>query len=153
MRVRSSGLKTARACVLALLLIVSVTRFVEARFNHGNGASPQVFTGMGDPLPGIARNQADLKNFSNGLLNFKEVETLNDARATNGPPGGLGPVFNNVACAACHDHPTSGGGGLFLRDIRVRNAGDGAPPVPLFAVDNMRCWGATEQKIHVTRRF
>jgi hypothetical protein len=41
-----------------------------ARYNSG-------LHRMGDPLPGIAHNPADRAIFSNGQLNFKEVETLN----------------------------------------------------------------------------
>jgi CxxC motif-containing protein (DUF1111 family) len=104
-------------------------------FNHGTVVP--IFTGMGDPLPGVANNRGDLTIFSNGQLNFKEIDTLNSADASSGPNGQLGPLFNNVSCAACHDHPASGGGGLFIREIRVRNRGDGAPPVQIFAVDNM----------------
>ena len=92
---------------------------------------------MGDPLPGLANSPEDLTSFSNGQLNFKEIETLNSADAATGPSGGLGPLFNNVSCAGCHDHPASGGGGLFIRGIRVRNRGDGAPVIQIFAVDNM----------------
>jgi len=112
---------------------------------HRQTTEVATFTGMGDPLPGVANNQADLANFSAGQLNFKEVDTLNNANAATGPAGGLGPLFNSVSCAGCHDHPASGGGGLFIREIRVRNRGDGAPPVQIYAVDNMLRSGAQTQ--------
>jgi CxxC motif-containing protein (DUF1111 family) len=117
----------------SLMLLIGFDLEVRAQ----SPATIPVFTGMGDPLPGVAHNPADLAIFSNGQLNFKEVETLNSANAASGPAGQLGPLFNNVSCAACHDHPAEGGGALFLREIRVRNRGNGAPPVELYAVDNM----------------
>ncbi len=134
---------------IALLLLLSVNvgaagpSHKPPHFHNATTVPPlttgtvPVFTGMGDPLAGVANNPADLTTFSNGQLNFREVDTLNSADAASGPGGGLGPLFNNVSCAACHDHPALGGGGLFIRGIRVRNRGAGAPAVQIFAVDNM----------------
>jgi CxxC motif-containing protein (DUF1111 family) len=106
-----------------------------------------VFVGMGDPLPGIARNFSDLTNFSNGLLNFQETETLNPANDPSGPPGQLGPLFNNNSCAACHSNPARGGGGLDLMEQRLSTGG---PPVRIFAVDHMLFGGAEPQSTHGT---
>ena len=138
MRVRTNGpiTITIRGFVFLLLVLLLGCSNSEAH-SHKANAGIAVFTGMGDPLPGVANNSADLRIFANGQINFKEIDTLNNAQAPTGPAGGLGPLFNNVACAACHDHPAQGGTALFLRDIRVRDAGDGAPPAALFAVDNM----------------
>lgn len=47
------------------------------------------------PLPGLDASQ--LATFNGGLEEFQSVET---------PEGGLGPIFNDSACAACH---TAGG--------------------------------------------
>ena len=69
--------------------------------------SPFEFYGFGAPFPRLATNSADLTNFNNGLLNFQEVETLNSATAASGPPGQLGPLFNNTSCAACHSQSGS----------------------------------------------
>ncbi len=115
--------------------------------------STPLFIGMGNPLPGVANNPADFANFSNGQLNFKEVETLNSASAQIAPSGGLGPLFNGVACAACHSQPALGGGGLFLREIRVRNRGDGAPAVQTFAVNNLLRSGPQTQEAQTIFRF
>src|SRR5689334_18054486 len=46
---------------------------------------------FGDPLPGLT--QAELASFADGLIEFQNVET---------PQTGLGPIFNNVSCVACH---------------------------------------------------
>jgi CxxC motif-containing protein (DUF1111 family) len=53
---------------------------------------------FGDPLSGLKKDEMDL--FSEGREDFMEEET---------PEDGLGPVFNNVSCAACHSNPVVGG--------------------------------------------
>jgi CxxC motif-containing protein (DUF1111 family) len=53
---------------------------------------------LGDPLPGLTA--AQLLQFTEGLDEFEHVE---DAA------GGLGPVFNNVSCVACHNSGGTGG--------------------------------------------
>jgi CxxC motif-containing protein (DUF1111 family) len=54
----------------------------------------------GGPLPRLRAQE--LARFNAGKAQFVEVET---------PPGGLGPVFNDKACAACHDAGSTGGAG------------------------------------------
>src|SRR5215470_9497117 len=57
-------------------------------------------TALGDPLPGLSPgNQAA---FDEGKDHFDEVEAVAD---------GLGPVFNDVSCGACHNMPATGGSG------------------------------------------
>ena len=56
---------------------------------------------FGDPLPGLTAAQKDA--FTAGLDEFKNVET---------PETGLGPIFNNVSCVACHSAPAVGGSGV-----------------------------------------
>jgi CxxC motif-containing protein (DUF1111 family) len=46
---------------------------------------------------------AQLLAFSDGRNDFAEVETVSD---------GLGPVFNERSCAACHSVPATGGGSV-----------------------------------------
>jgi CxxC motif-containing protein (DUF1111 family) len=53
---------------------------------------------FGQPLPYLTA--AELKMFDDGRDDFQEVET---------PEDGLGPVFNNTSCAACHSNPAVGG--------------------------------------------
>ena len=53
---------------------------------------------FGDPLPGLSKAQTDA--FTMGLDEFTNTE---DAE------GGLGPIFNNVSCVACHGVPAIGG--------------------------------------------
>src|SRR5580698_11589319 len=54
----------------SLMLLIDFDLEVRAQ----SPATIPVFTGMGEPLPGVAHNPADLAIFSNGQLNFKEVE-------------------------------------------------------------------------------
>src|SRR6266545_1942293 len=53
---------------------------------------------FGDPLPGLTTNE--LAAFALGLQDFQEPDT---------PESGLGPIFNNVSCVACHFSPAVGG--------------------------------------------
>src|SRR5260221_1228951 len=53
----------------------------------------------GDPFTGLTA--AQLEAFNDGKGDFTEVETVTD---------GLGPVFNERSCTACHLAPTGGGG-------------------------------------------
>jgi CxxC motif-containing protein (DUF1111 family) len=57
----------------------------------------------GDPLAGLL--PAEFTEFRTGLEDFLEVETAED---------GLGPAFNGTSCAACHNIPAIGGGGVVL---------------------------------------
>lgn len=59
-----------------------------------NGNIPQ----FGDALLGLTVEQ--LASFAAGREEFESVETVD---------GGLGPIFNNNSCAACHSAPVSGG--------------------------------------------
>ena len=53
----------------------------------------------GDPLPGLTATQRAA--FTDGRGDFTEIENIID---------GLGPVFNERSCAACHNAPVAGGG-------------------------------------------
>ncbi|HTO97332.1 MAG TPA: di-heme oxidoredictase family protein [Myxococcales bacterium] len=57
-------------------------------------------TALGDPLPGLTKDE--LAAFNDGKESFQEVE---------GNADGLGPVFNENSCAACHTGPTGGSNG------------------------------------------
>lgn len=63
---------------------------------HAPDLPPQ----WGGPLVGL--NAAQLRAFKNGLEEFQSVET---------PAGGLGPIFNERSCAACHVAGGIGGAG------------------------------------------
>jgi CxxC motif-containing protein (DUF1111 family) len=83
------------AAVLALLTL-------------GGGVQPQ----FGVPLAGLTPDL--LTRFQNGKTAFEAAEDV---------PGGLGPVFNDTACANCHNQAAIGGGNdrLETRYGRVTN--------------------------------
>ena len=64
------------------------------------GCEPQKRTKLGDPLPGLTPDQ--LAQFQAGKEVFERVFT---------PETGLGPLFNSVSCAECHEDPVVGGVG------------------------------------------
>lgn len=55
-------------------------------------------SGFGAPLAGLTNDQ--MLAFATGLDEFNNVETV---------ASGLGPIFNNSSCAACHSRPAIGG--------------------------------------------
>ena len=88
MKIRRS---IALHATVALIVTASVT---EAQVPP----RPQPATQPGESLPGLDARDAAL--FAAGLEEFSNVET---------PETGLGPLFNNVSCAACHLSPAVGG--------------------------------------------
>jgi CxxC motif-containing protein (DUF1111 family) len=62
------------------------------------GQPPRAGGRLGDPLPNLTQSQ--LTDFSNGLDEFENVETV---------ASGLGPIFNDISCANCHARPAIGG--------------------------------------------
>jgi len=59
-----------------------------------NPAKPQ----FGDPLPGLSSAQLEL--FVDGKADFEKTEDVE---------GGLGPIFNESSCVACHNGGATGG--------------------------------------------
>jgi CxxC motif-containing protein (DUF1111 family) len=101
---------SVRLAVTAGVVIIATTAVIatERERNHSHrpklhpsqphrpvpGGGPQ----FGDSLPGLtAEQQAD---FDDGRVEFEAIETAE---------GGLGPIFNGNACAACHSSPVTGG--------------------------------------------
>src|SRR3989304_8397251 len=78
----------------------------------------QVAPRFGDPLPGLS--DGDLAAFAFGKEKFVAAQT---------PATGLGPVFNDRSCVACHSSPAPGGSGASLenRVIRFARPGRGQP--------------------------
>jgi CxxC motif-containing protein (DUF1111 family) len=54
---------------------------------------------LGDPLPGLTPAQLEL--FVDGKADFEKTEDVE---------GGLGPIFNESSCVACHNGGATGGG-------------------------------------------
>ena len=59
---------------------------------------PALRTGLGGALGGLT--DAQLAAFLDGRADFRTAETV---------AGGLGPIFNDVSCVACHDAGGTGG--------------------------------------------
>lgn len=74
------------------------------------GAGPQ----FGDPLPGLSA--AQLAQFEEGRTEFESVETAE---------GGLGPIFNNNSCVACHSMQATGGASAITVTRFGRRLADG----------------------------
>ncbi|PYM92177.1 MAG: hypothetical protein DME04_16375 [Candidatus Rokuibacteriota bacterium] len=68
-------------------------------------AMPMMRPRLGDPLPGLT--STELTRFTQGKAVFSREFT---------PETGLGPFFNNVSCAQCHEDPVTGGAGAFNED-------------------------------------
>lgn len=124
---RFASVVTTIALVLCGLTIVSKAYAGPAN-RHANTQPnyPINLDGFGAPLPAVANSYPDLAIFATGQLNFKEIDSIPE----------LGPLFNGTTCTGCHSQPATGGGGLFINEIRVRNNTDPGP-VHIFAVDNM----------------
>jgi CxxC motif-containing protein (DUF1111 family) len=104
----------------------------------------------GDPLPGLT--PTEFTEFRLGLDDFTEVET---------PEDGLGPAFNATSCAACHNVPAIGGGGVMLetraayRDDAGESHGldaNGDTLMHLFSVPPHRCQPAIPDGVNVIAR-
>jgi CxxC motif-containing protein (DUF1111 family) len=81
------------------VLFVVLAANVSAQRRSGTGREQTPDPAAGDSLAGLtAAQRAD---FADGRGDFTEVETVTD---------GLGPVFNERSCAACHSVPAVGGG-------------------------------------------
>lgn len=89
-----------RATVVFLSLFLAVTLDAQRQRAVGRpNPAPVVTPAAGDPLPGLTTSQRS--DFTEGLEDFREDEEVLE---------GLGPVFNERSCAACHNVPAIGGG-------------------------------------------
>src|SRR5262245_14821136 len=75
------------------------------------GSPPPDF---GQPLAGLPQDLVD--RFNDGKEEFQSVET---------PEEGVGPVFNDVSCANCHNVAAIGGGSAILETRFGTTAADG----------------------------
>lgn len=74
----------------------------------------------GEPLPGLTPEQ--MADFAEGLEDFEQVEQVE---------GGLGPVFNDVSCVACHFAGGPGGAGAVTVTRYGRRTPTGFDPLTL----------------------
>ena len=89
-----------RATVVFLSLFLAATLDAQRQRAVGRPSpAPAVTPAAGGPLPGLTASQRS--DFTEGLEDFREDEEVLE---------GLGPVFNERSCAACHNVPAIGGG-------------------------------------------
>lgn len=88
-----------RTFTTSLLVCVLITfpALAQRRRAVNPGATPAA--APGDPVSGLTAEEAEA--FADGRGDFVEIETVDD---------GLGPVFNERSCVACHSAPATGGG-------------------------------------------
>src|SRR4051812_12297617 len=70
---------------------------------------------FGDPLPGLSADELAL--FEDGKVHFQEAEEIDE---------GIGPVFNEASCVACHQGPAVGGSNGRLETRFGRRNRDGS---------------------------
>jgi CxxC motif-containing protein (DUF1111 family) len=85
--------------ILTTLLITAAYILLARPFGAVKAA-----TALGGPLPGLSSFEVHL--FNRGLSSFERVADV---------VHGLGPVYTNTSCSACHGVPVAGGGSDFLR--------------------------------------
>ncbi|MEO8381456.1 MAG: di-heme oxidoredictase family protein [Acidobacteriota bacterium] len=90
-----------RVTVALLLMLSTITLSAQMRRRAVRTPTPPPTTGplAGEALAGLTLSQRSA--FADGLADFRSEEELID---------GLGPVFNERSCAACHSVPAVGGG-------------------------------------------
>ena len=112
-----------RIVALCALILIAGTLQIDARDPPRPpppSKPPAPVVRIGDPIPGLSAT--DLARFLAGKAVFSRVFTAGD---------GLGPLFNNAGCAACHEVPVVGGSGGFGEEGEVdveRHASAGDQP-------------------------
>jgi len=87
--------------VLLVMLLGTITAKAQVRRRATRSPTPPPVAApvAGQALAGLT--EAQRSAFADGLADFSAVEDVTD---------GLGPVFNERSCAACHSVPATGGG-------------------------------------------
>jgi CxxC motif-containing protein (DUF1111 family) len=80
------------------------------------GSTPVPQAGMGEPIQGLTQDQLDA--FLTGRTAFQFVFTQ---------PTGLGPIFNQTSCAACHNNPVGGSGSITVTRFGLASKGSFDP--------------------------
>lgn len=90
-----------RTTIAFLSLIVTLSLGAQMRRNavRPPTPTPDGTPAAGEPLAGLTAAQRTA--FADGLADFNSIEDIAD---------GLGPIFNERSCAACHTTPAIGGG-------------------------------------------
>jgi CxxC motif-containing protein (DUF1111 family) len=72
------------------------------------------------PKPATERSQASARDPASGAEIFRREWVAADPRSHGGD--GLGPVFNETSCVACHNQGGVGGGGSLEKNIQLMTA-------------------------------
>ena len=130
------------------LITLGVCLYVLLRWTEVAGQNGRPLPG--DPLPGI--NAAEFEEFTLGLQDFTEVESVED---------GLGPAFNGSSCAVCHSVPAIGGAGVVaeVRAARRDERGEFVDLAPtsgslfqIFSIPTHRCQPVIPPEANVISR-
>lgn len=100
----------ARSAFVLLALAILVVTNLQGGPSKSTSGPPA----PGNPLPGLTRDE--LQRFTDGQTEFMAEEDVGD---------GLGAVFNDVSCNACHNGPAPGGGSAIL-STRIGTRTNGA---------------------------
>jgi CxxC motif-containing protein (DUF1111 family) len=91
-----------RSWLMSSFGLAGLVLWIGGSMGFGGGSPPRPPV-LGSPFPGLSASE--FARFSAGKVQFLEVEDL---------PGGLGPVFNDKSCVACHSAGATGGSGARL---------------------------------------
>lgn len=102
---RAAGAPSVLATFFLVAVAATVDSPVSARGGHGQ---------FGKPLEGLTLDERKL--FRDGKDEFEQVQSV---------ASGLGPIFNNVSCVACHSVPAVGGSSPITETRAQRVDGSG----------------------------
>ncbi len=102
---RAAGAPSVLATFILVAVAATVDSPVSARGGHGQ---------FGTPLEGLTMDERKL--FRDGKDEFEQVQSV---------ASGLGPIFNNVSCVACHSVPAVGGSSPITETRAQRVDGSG----------------------------
>ncbi len=95
----------------------------------------------GDPLDGLTA--MELSAFEAGKVEFGRIFT---------PAEGLGPIFNQNACASCHNNPVGGSGSIFVTRFGLSEKG-GFDPLDSFGGSLLQANAIDESCVEVVPMF
>lgn len=97
-----------------LLFVTAALPLVLVSTLHAQSPQPR----MGAPLAGLTT--AQLQAFEAGRVDFEQVFD---------PAMGLGPIFNQVSCANCHNNPVGGSGSILVTRFAFDDGMGGFDPL------------------------
>src|SRR2546423_15610698 len=92
-------MKYLKVVVLLLFIAAVISPFAFTRSVEGQGPAEALTTDMDGRTDDLDNGLGDHATFLTNKSTFEEVEDVGD---------GLGPVYNNTSCVACHQSPDTG---------------------------------------------